>query len=378
MNDEQYMRRAIELARKGVGWTNPNPCVGAVVVKDGRVIGEGYHEHFGGFHAERNAILSCTEDPKGATIYVTLEPCRAFPGKKTPPCSGLIIEKELARVVIGSRDPNPNVAGMGAADLRAKGIEVVEDVLREECDELNPVFFHAMTKKRPYVVMKYAMTLDGKIASYTGASKWITGDVARAHVQELRGTYAGILVGIGTVLADDPMLNCRIEDRHQPTRIVLDPSLRIPRDCKLIKSANEYETIVVCARMDEEKKKLLEENGVTVLYCPKVTEGGVTATCRELDLRKLLDILYAQQIDSILVEGGGITHEHFLKAGLVDHVCAYIAPKVLGGAEAKTPVEGVGADCPDHGAHLANRKITVLGEDILLEYDVDQSMRRED
>lgn len=253
MAEEQFMKRAIELAKQGVGWTAPNPLVGAVVVKNGRVIGEGYHRKYGELHAERNALAACTEDPAGATLYVTLEPCCHY--GKTPPCTEIIIEKKIAKVVIGSRDPNPKVAGKGARILREHGINVVEDYMREACDALNPVFFHYITTKTPYVVLKFAMTLDGKIATRTGASKWITGEAARNHVHQLRGRYAGILAGIGTVLADDPMLNCRIDGAHQPLRIILDSHLRIPMGSRLVRSAKEYPLLIVCNESTRKIKK---------------------------------------------------------------------------------------------------------------------------
>ena len=208
MQPNDYMRRAIELAKKARGFTSPNPMVGAVIVKDNRIIGEGYHERCGQLHAERNALASCKESPKGAVMYVTLEPCCHY--GKTPPCTEAIIEAGIRKVVIGSRDPNPKVSGKGAKQLRKAGIEVEEDFLRTECDALNPVFFHYISTGTPYVVLKYAMTADGKIASHTGKSKWITGEKARNHVHQLRHWYSGIMVGIDTVLADDPMLNCRI------------------------------------------------------------------------------------------------------------------------------------------------------------------------
>ena len=245
MTDQEYMLRAIQLAKKGEGWTNPNPMVGAVIVKDGRIIGEGYHKKCGELHAERNAIASLTESAEGATIYVTLEPCCHY--GKTPPCTEAIIEQKIKKVVIGSRDPNPKVAGKGAQILRESGITVVQDFMREECDCLNPVFFHYITTKTPYVVMKYAMTLDGKIATKTGASKWITGEPARQEVQHMRHRYMGIMAGIGTVLADDPMLNVRVEGWKSPVRIVCDSSLRIPLDSQIVRSAKEYRTIVAYA-----------------------------------------------------------------------------------------------------------------------------------
>ena len=367
MTEEQFMKRAIELAKQGAGWTAPNPLVGAVVVKNGRVIGEGYHRKYGELHAERNALAACTEDPAGATLYVTLEPCCHY--GKTPPCTEIIIEKKIAKVVIGSRDPNPKVAGKGARILREHGIEVVEDYMRESCDALNPVFFHYITTKTPYVVLKFAMTLDGKIATRTGASKWITGEAARNHVHQLRGRYAGILAGIGTVLADDPMLNCRIDGAHQPLRIILDSHLRIPMGSRLVRSAKEYPLLIVCnesARDREEgasRIQKLEEAGAKVWTLPE--KNG------HPDLNVLMQRLGEEKIDSVLIEGGGTVNEAALKAHIVHHVYAYIAPKIFGGEDAKTPVEGSGIRLPQECAKLRLAKITVLLNDMLLEYDVE-------
>lgn len=367
MAEEQFMKRAIELAKQGAGWTAPNPLVGAVVVKNGRVIGEGYHRKYGELHAERNALAACTEDPAGATLYVTLEPCCHY--GKTPPCTEIIIEKKIAKVVIGSRDPNPKVAGKGARILREHGIEVVEDYMREACDALNPVFFHYITTKTPYVVLKFAMTLDGKIATRTGASKWITGEAARNHVHQLRGRYAGILAGIGTVLADDPMLNCRIDGAHQPLRIILDSHLRIPMGSRLVRSAKEYPLLIVCNESTRDREEgasriqKLEEAGAKVWNLPE--KNG------HPDLNVLMQRLGEEKIDSVLIEGGGTVNEAALKAHIVHHVYAYIAPKIFGGEDAKTPVEGSGIRLPQECAKLRLAKITVLLNDMLLEYDVE-------
>lgn len=367
MAEEQFMKRAIELAKQGAGWTAPNPLVGAVVVKNGRVIGEGYHRKYGELHAERNALAACTEDPAGATLYVTLEPCCHY--GKTPPCTEIIIEKKIAKVVIGSRDSNPKVAGKGARILREHGIEVVEDYLREACDALNPVFFHYITTKTPYVVLKFAMTLDGKIATRTGASKWITGEAARNHVHQLRGRYAGILAGIGTVLADDPMLNCRIDGAHQPLRIILDSHLRIPMGSRLVRSAKEYPLLIVCNESIRDREEgasriqKLEEAGAKVWTLPE--KNG------HPDLNVLMQRLGEEKIDSVLIEGGGTVNEAALKAHIVHHVYAYIAPKIFGGEDAKTPVEGSGIRLPQECANLRLAKITVLLNDMLLEYDVE-------
>ena len=353
------MLRAIQLAKKGEGWTNPNPMVGAVIVKDGRIIGEGYHKKCGELHAERNAIASLTESAEGATIYVTLEPCCHY--GKTPPCTEAIIEQKIKKVVIGSRDPNPKVAGKGAQILRESGITVVQDFMREECDRLNPVFFHYITTKTPYVVMKYAMTLDGKIATKTGASKWITGEPARREVQHMRHRYMGIMAGIGTVLADDPMLNVRVEGWKSPVRIVCDSSLRIPLDSQIVRSAKEYRTIVAYAGREENEeitKKIeqLHAKGVDTVCCPD--EKG------QIDLKKLMIYLGNKGIDSILLEGGGTLNDSALRAGIVKEVHCFIAPKLFGGKNSKTPVEGIGIGLPSEALKLKCTDICQIGEDI--------------
>ena len=369
MTDRDYMLRAIELAKGGLGWTSPNPLVGAVIVKDGRIIGEGYHERCGELHAERNAIASLTESAEGATLYVTLEPCCHY--GKTPPCTEAILEQKIARVVIGSRDPNPLVAGKGAAILSAAGVRVEEDFMREECDALNPVFFHYITKKTPYVVMKYAMTADGKIAARTGDSKWITGESARKKVQELRHQYMGIMAGIGTVLADDPMLNVRIPGLKSPVRIICDSGLRIPMDSQIVKTAKEYRTIVAYAgehsgegcKEAEEKEEQLHTAGVETVSVPDA-DGRV-------DLRKLMEYLGKQGIDSVLLEGGGTLNDAALSAGIVNEICAFIAPKIFGGAGAKTPVSGIGVAHPAEAVMLTLRQVETIGDDLMLRYSAD-------
>ncbi len=364
MEDKEYMRRAIALAQKAGGYAAPNPLVGAVIVKDGRIIGEGYHRRCGEWHAERNALASLTESAEGAVMYVTLEPCCHV--GRTPPCTEAIIEHKIAKVFIGSRDPNPLVSGKGAKLLREHGIEVQEDFLREECDALNPIFFHYITTHTPYAALKYAMTLDGKIAAYTGASQWITGTEARQHVQTLRSRYSAVMVGIGTALADDPMLNCRIEGAHQPWRIVVDSHLRLSPDSRLCRTAQEYPTMIACLDTDTDKRKILEEMGVTVVVCPE--EDG------HVSLPYLMRALADRQISSVLIEGGGQLSESALRSHIIQHIYAYIAPKLLGGRDAKTPVEGQGADHPDAAAQLTYRRMTRLGEDWLLEYDVERGM----
>ncbi len=365
MTEQDYMRRAIELAKKGIGSVNPNPLVGAVIVKDGRIIGEGYHAKYGDLHAERSAIRNLTESAEGACIYVTLEPC-CHHGKQ-PPCTDAILEQKISRVVIGSRDPNPLVAGKGAAILRAAGVQVEEDFLRDECDAVNPVFFHYITKKTPYVIMKYAMTADGKIATHTGASKWITGEEARQEVQAMRNACTGIMAGIGTVLADDPMLNVRIPGKRSPVRIICDSSLRIPLDSALCRTAREIPVILVSAFREENeeqaaKREELEAMGVRVWNLP---DGS-----GRVDLSSLMQRLGEDGIDSLLLEGGGILNYSALQAGIVSEVNVFIAPKLFGGSESKSPVEGAGVDLPSEAVQMDLQQIRQIGEDLLLKYRI--------
>lgn len=360
LDDEKYMRQAIALALKGTGRVNPNPLVGAVVVKDGRVIGEGYHQQYGCPHAERNALAACTESPAGATIYVTLEPCCHH--GKNPPCTEALIQAGISRVVVGSADPNPLVAGKGIAQLKAAGIQVEEGFLQAECDAINFIFFHYITTNKPYLALKYAMTADGKIACHTGASRWITGEVARHHVHQLRNKYAAIMVGTGTVLADDPELTCRIENGNNPVRIVCDTQLRTPLSSKLVTTAKEVPTIIATCCQEESRHKPYQEAGCQVLVVP-AKNGGV-------DLQALVHRLGQEKIDSVLVEGGGQLNWSLLQAGLVQRVYTYIAPKIFGGAAAKSPVGGIGVDNPQQAFQMRVVATQQLGEDFLLEQEV--------
>lgn len=362
--DEKYMKRALELARLGEGHVNPNPMVGAVIVKDGRIIGEGYHQKYGEPHAERNALQNCRESPKGADLYVTLEPCCHY--GKTPPCTEAIIANGIKRVIVGSFDCNPLVAGKGIAILREAKVTVTEGVLQQECDELNKVFFHFVHTKKPYVVMKYAMTLDGKIATYTGASKWITGEKARKKVHEDRGRFMAIMAGVGTVLADNPLLTCRIEGKKSPIRIICDTHLRTPPDAEIVKTARDVPTILaVSFGISEEKKRVYIEKGCEVWELP-VKENVV-------DLNVLMQKLGEQKIDSVLLEGGGTLNYSALKSGVVDAVQTYIAPKIFGGKEAKTPVEGRGVSLTEEAFKVKNTKVSYIGEDILIESELQKN-----
>ena len=359
-DDEKYMRQAIALALKGTGRVNPNPLVGAVVVKDGRVIGEGYHQQYGCPHAERNALAACTESPAGATIYVTLEPCCHH--GKNPPCTQALIQAGVSRVVVGSADPNPLVAGKGIAQLKAAGIQVEEGCLQAECDAINFIFFHYITTKQPYLALKYAMTADGKIACHTGASRWITGEAARHHVHQLRNKYAAIMVGTGTALADDPELTCRIENGNNPVRIVCDTQLRTPLSAKLVTTATEVPTIIATCCQDEIRHKPYQEAGCQVWVLPAKNEV--------VDLHALLQRLGQEKIDSVLVEGGGQLNWSLLQAGLVQRVYTYIAPKIFGGSTAKSPVGGIGVDTPQQAFQMKVVSTQQLGDDFLLEQEV--------
>lgn len=377
---EEYMRLAIELAKKGVGFVNPNPLVGAVIVKEGRIIGQGYHKRYGELHAERAAFADMeesAESAEGAELYVTLEPC-CHHGKQ-PPCVEAIVEHGIRKVYIGSDDPNEKVAGKGILYLREHGVEVETHRLKAECDLLNPVFFHYITTGTPYVTLKYAMTMDGKIAAYTGDSKWISNELSRQRVQEMRHAYSGIMVGIGTVLADDPMLTCRLPGGSNPVRIVCDTNLRIPYESRLVQTAKEVPTIVAVGEFSTEdgsrlKQRLtdkvlnvkadkslrLQEMGIDILQ--------VRRSRGKLDLQDLMRRLGARGIDGILLEGGGELNYSAVTAGIVNEVDVFMAPKILGGRDACTPVEGQGAEKPDLGQAFALQSVEQIEGDILIRY----------
>ncbi len=365
MHSEDYMRLAMEEAKKGEGFTNPNPMVGAVIVKDGRILNKDYHHRYGEYHAERNAILNCKEDMKGAELYVTLEPCCHY--GKTPPCTEIIIESGIQKVYIGSMDPNPLVAGKGAEILKQQGIEVETGICEEACLSLNKVFFHYIRHKTPYVVMKYAMTADGKIATRTGASKWITGEAARKRVHESRHKYMGIMAGVGTVLADDPSLTCRLEGMKSPIRIICDTNLRTPLTAEIVKTAKDVPVILATAVKDEEAIRPYTERGCRVLQIPLEKD--------HIDLQILMKKLGGLGIDSILLEGGAMLNYSALQSGIVQALDMYIAPKLFGGIGAKTPVAGEGVELPKDAFSLHRPRIEQIGEDILVEWEVESCLQ---
>lgn len=367
MTDEKYMNLALTLAKKGIGFVNPNPLVGAVIVKDGKIIGQGWHEKYGGWHAERNALSNCSESPNDATMYVTLEPCCHY--GKTPPCTEAILQNAIKKVVIGCLDPNSLVSGKGAALLREAGIDVVTGILQDKCIELNEVFLHYIKTKTPYVVMKYAMTMDGKIATASGESKWITGQKARDNVHRSRNQYSSIMVGVGTVIADNPSLTCRITGGRNPIRIICDTHLNTPIESTIVTTAKEVKTIIATASDNKEKHSPYLSNGCEILE--------IRLKDNHIDLNHLMQELGEAGIDSILLEGGSTLNFSALQSRIVNKVQAYIAPKLFGNNQSRTPVGGVGIQEISNCFYLKNQTITWFDEDILVEGEVDYKCLQE-
>lgn len=315
-SDEFFIKQALSLAKKGMGWTNPNPMVGALIVKGSQVIGKGYHKKFGFPHAEIEALKNCKEDPKGAVLYVNLEPCNRF--GKTPPCTKAIISAGIKKVVCSSLDPNPENCGQGIRELKKSGLEVSVGLLENETRVLNEAFFTFYEKKRPFVAIKFASSLDGKISTCTGDSKWITNGKAREYGRRLRGEYQSVLVGINTVLKDNPHLGVRIKEYKDPVRIIIDPHLKMPKNARVLRDAN------------------------------------VLVINEQITIPKLLEELKKRQIISCLVEGGGNTLGRFVDAGLIDKVYAFHAPILIGGEKAISAIGGQGAENVSNALHLKN------------------------
>jgi len=353
--DLAFMRRALALARKGRGRVEPNPMVGAVVVKGARIVGEGYHQRFGGPHAEANAIANAGKKAHGATVYVTLEPCNHF--GKTPPCTELLISAGVGRVVAAMRDPDEKVSGKGLRKLRRAGIDAQVGLLESEGRALNAPYVKLRTQGLPYVTAKWAMTLDGRIASISGDSKWITGDKARRHVHKVRAQSDAILVGIGTVLQDDPLLTCRLPRGRNPKRIVMDSRARLPLACRLVQTVSEAEVIVATTSAAPAKRlHRLAAAGCTIL---KVRSKDGRCSVPDL-LRKLGKM----QVTNLLVEGGAETLGSFFKAGQVDRVMAYLSPKVLG--DGVPPVAGLGLTEASDALELTDVSMQRFGPDVLI------------
>ena len=355
--DEQMMARAISLARNGLGRTSPNPLVGAVIVRDGRIVAEGWHRKAGTPHAEIHALNMAGELARGATVYVSLEPCAHY--GRTGPCAKALVEAGVSRVVVAMMDPNPKVAGKGIAILQEAGIEVTTGVLEQEARQLNEVFLKWMTTGLPFVALKTAMTLDGKIATAAGQSQWITNEASRYETHRLRDIYDGILVGINTALADNPSLTTRLKEYQgrNPVRIVVDSRARLPLTAKLVTDGAARTIVAVTEQAPAERVEALRSAGVEII---------VAGSSNHVDMQSLMEQLGAMKISSVLVEGGGSVNFSLLQAGLVDRVYACIAPKLVGGRDALTPVEGEGFQELDRAVELENIQLRQLGSDVLL------------
>lgn len=364
---ELYIRQCFELARQANGLVSPNPLVGAVIVKNNKVLATGYHKGYGEAHAERDAILKLAKKGSikncaaGATIYVSLEPCNHF--GKTPPCADLIIEAGIKQVFFAVRDPNPKVVQNDSVKILKKaGIKVVFPVLEKEGKELNKVFFKNILEQEPYYTLKTAMSLDGKIATKTGESKWITSERSRELVQELRFVSDAILVGINTVIKDDPQLTVRIPGKEKSIyRIILDTNGRIPPSSKVIKNNKDKKTIlVVSEELAPAKLNKLKKLNVSLLLAPLDKKTGM------LDLKKLSKLLFKLSICSVLIEGGGTIIDSFVRANLLDEYYCFIAPKIIGGTKAPTTVGGEGINKLEHAKKLKLQEIRKIGEDTLI------------
>lgn len=364
--DRQYMERALELAWQGRGWTSPNPMVGAVVVKDGQIVGEGFHPQAGKPHAEVYALDAAGADAEGATLYVTLEPC-AHHGR-TPPCCERVIGSGISRVVVAVEDPNPLVAGRGVQALRDHGIEVEVGVMAKEATIANERFFKYIKTKRPFVAIKTGMSLDGKIATASGESMWITNETSRGYVQILRMTYDAIMCGVNTIVQDNPRLTCRIPGGRQPIKIIIDSMARTPLNANIFAkpgtSTLRSNTIIcVSAKAPEDRLRALREVGAEILVCP---ESGFSVDTH-IDLARLMPVLGKREITSILLEGGGTLNAAALDAAIVDKLYAFVAPKLIGGVGAPTMVEGSGVTMLEEAVQLHRMSCTPMGGDILLE-----------
>ena len=371
--DKKYMRMAIELAKKGEGAVNPNPLVGAVVVRDGKVVGKGYHRFFGGPHAEVYALEEAGKEAFGATIYVTLEPCSHY--GKTPPCAKKIIDMGIKKCFVGSSDPNPQVAGKGVAMLKKAGIEVVESVLKDECDKLNQVFFKYIKTKIPYLFLKCAITLDGKIATKTGNSKWITNEIAREKVQFYRNKFMGIMVGINTVMLDNPSLTARIQNGVNPFRIVVDPHLKINENCKVVKNNEDEKTVIITSQKNQfvensenindkdfeikmKQKRLSQNNKVKFIFFDK----------EKFSFKEMLEEIGKMGIDSVLLEGGESLISLAFKEEVIDAGEIFVANKILGDKNAKPFISGFSKDKMEEAILLNNVKNNIYGENIGMEF----------
>ena len=356
--DEKYMALALELAEKGRGKVEPNPMVGAVLVKNGEIVGSGYHQAFGGAHAEIYAIHEGGTNCRGATLYISMEPCAHY--GKTAPCVDAIIKAGIKKVVMAVIDPNPITSGKGIQKLKGAGIEVMVGVMETQAKRLNAPFFKLMQKGLPYVTVKWAMSDDGKIATRTGESKWITSEESRKYVHKIRGQMDGILVGINTVVRDDPLLTCRIEGGQNPKRIVVDSNAVLPINSRLLSTINEGEIIVaVCKNAQRNRIEKLEQLGCKIVQTEDIN-GRVY-------LHELFQRLGEMKLTNILVEGGSRVITSVVEGHLADRVMVFIAPFIIGGEGAKSPVLGMGINKMSDAAEIDEVEIKRFSNDIVIE-----------
>jgi diaminohydroxyphosphoribosylaminopyrimidine deaminase / 5-amino-6-(5-phosphoribosylamino)uracil reductase len=369
MTDAHFMKMALDLAENGRGYTSPNPMVGAVVVKDGRIIGRGWHQRAGGPHAEVHAIDDAGAEALGATLYVTLEPCNHH--GRTPPCTHKILAAGIRRVIMAMEDPNPEVAGGGAEFLRQNGIAVSSGILEEEARRLNEFFITHVRNRRPFVILKTAATLDGRIATRTGDSRWVTGESARAHVHEIRHAVDGIMVGVNTIKTDDPSLTTRRTGKPgvNPRRFILDTRLSIPDAAKVLRIPPASDTVIVTGGAGaSEKRKQLADKGVEILDAP--CTGG------RIDLAALMPRLGALGVTSLLIEGGARVAASALAAGIVDKVCFFYAPKIFGGDDGVPMCSGAGPERMEDCLRLCDTNVRRFDADILIEGYLDRGGNR--
>lgn len=357
MNDEYYMRQAIALAKKGRGYVSPNPLVGAIIVKNNRIISRGYHQRFGGNHAEINALKNATKDVAGSTLYVTLEPC-CHEGK-TPPCIDSITKHKIARVVIGTIDSNPLVSCQGINYLQSCGIEVKTGVLENDCRKLNEIFFHYMETGLPFITIKYAQTLDGRIATATGESQWISSEASLKFTHQLRAAHDAILVGAGTVIKDNPYLTVRLVRGRNPLRVIVDSELKISRQAKVFQNISLVPTLIATTKTaDDSQFQNLADSDAEIITIDADEKGNV-------DLKKLFKILAGRNVSSILIEGGAQIITSVLKHDLANRLITIIAPKIIGsGIEA---VGDLNIRSLEEAKILSTQKVMRRGNDIIID-----------
>ena len=354
---EHWMKRALLLARKGTGRTSPNPLVGAVLVKRGKVVGEGYHAKAGEAHAEIVALQKAGKKARGSTLYVNLEPCTHY--GKTPPCAPAVIHAGVRRVVVGMVDPNPLVKGKGISTLKKAGVDVHCGTLEKECMTLNEAFCKYILRKEPFVILKAAATLDGRTATRNGESKWISNEASRRLVHRLRSEVDAVVVGVGTVLKDDPLLTARIRGGRDPVRIILDSHLRIPEDARVIGLSSSRTLIATTPLAPKKKVERLEKTGARVLF--------IESRKGRVDLRAFLSRMGEMGMMSLLVEGGSRVNGAFLDEGLVDKLLLFLSPRVMGDPLALGIFQGRGVDHLDDSASVKDVRVRRIGEDILVE-----------